>query len=454
MSCSIREWARLAALCCLLGAGVHHCDAHRLCAEPVETAPAAYTFRHPEAKETWRAGLPADCVAVTPTCVYSPAERTVYLLAELTGLGEGYEVEFFLLGPLSDRGYEGLAIAWDHPSTVTKAFDALGVPKGTRANLARGLPVSQGERVTMALRRVGEEGGFRPLADFVKDECSTPAQNLFARGFPYVGSTGFDDDMPAAILAGYTETKSTFGLPFNAPKGDVYGLFRAKSDDAPGTPVVVALRWERLPDGLPRVLKRQVSVTAGTLAAPDALLGELKALCEDPRDVFLDVRLAPELELAKVAPFARLLVALEAQGGFTLDAPAPGQIPLRAFLPKEAWRDRAARVFQPWEVEIAPGGEGRPARATLCQIIEDWLVDGPDPALTRKCYPDVTPQTILPVMRRVDVNAGKIYVVFFYAEPGVTVGDLAPYATALAEPCPTQWIFLGKDAPPPAPAKP
>lgn len=406
---------------------------------PRETAPAAYVFQHPEARETWREGLPADCVAVSPTCLYSKAEATVYLLAELSGLGKGYETEFFLLGHLSDRAYEGLAVAWDAPSTVAKAVEALGVPKGVPAKTLRGLGMAQGERFTLQLRRLGQDNAFRPLADFVRDDCSTPAQNLFGRGFPYVGATGYDDTMPAAIIAAYTEDKSLFGLPYTAAKGAVYGLFRAVEDCAAGTPTVVALKWERLP-GKARVLRHRVELTAETLAAPEAFLAELKALCDDPRDVFLDVRLASTLRLAEVARFAKLLLALEAQGGFTLDAPAKGQLSLRAFAPQEAWRERSKRVFQPWEIELTKGTAG--VEATLCQILEDWTVEGPDPALTRKCYPNVTPKTLLDTLRKVDVNGGKVYVAFFYCSPEITVGDLAPFAEAIVTPCPTQWIFL------------
>lgn len=407
---------------------------------PRETAPAAYTFLHPEARETWREALPGDCVTVSPTCVYSKAEGTVYLLAELCGMGKGYEIEFFVLGHLSDRAYEGLSIAWDVPSTVAKAIEALGVPKGVPARTLRGLGMAQGERFTVRLRRLGKDARFRPLSDFVSDACSTPAQNLFARGFPYVGATGYDDEMPAAVVAAYTEAKSLFGLPYAAPKSAVYGLFRATGEQEAGTPIVVALTWERLAGGKPRVLRRRADITAATLADPDDLLEELKALCEDPRDVFLDVRLAPSLRLSEVARFANLLLAVEAQGGFTLDVPAEGQLPLRAFAPQAAWRERGKRVFQPWEIELAKGKDG--VKATLCQILEDWTAEGPDPALTRKCYPDVTPQTLRDVMRKVDVNGGRIYVAFFYCSPDVTVGDLAPFAEAIAEPCPTQWIFL------------
>lgn len=411
-------------------------------ATPQETAPAAYAFAHAEAKADWRAGLPVDCVAVSETCVYSPGERTVFLLAELCGLDAGYEVEFLLLGSLSDRAYEGLAIAWDDPSTVAKAFEALGVPRGAPAEPLRGRAMAQGERVTMHLRRLGQDEAFLPLSDFVEDACSTPAQALFERGFPYVGADGGDDLMPAALIAAYTEPNALLGLPYSAPKSAVYGLFRSKVAMEPGTPAVVALRWQRLPDGQPRVLKHKVTVDAAATADPDPLLTELRNLCEDPRDVFLDVRLDPALTLAQVVPFARLLLALEAEGGLTLDAPAPGQLNLRAFLPNPAWRDRSARVFQPWEVEIAHGKAGAPPTVTLAQVIEDWTVEGPDPALTRKCYPDVTAQTITRVMRQVDANGGRVYVVFFYAAPDVTVGELAPFAAALGEPCPTQWIFL------------
>lgn len=416
-------------------------------AAPQESAPAAYAFAHEEAKTKWREGLPADCVPVSETCVYSPGERTVFLLAELCGLDTGYEVEFLLLGSLSDRAYEGLAIAWDTPSTVAKAFEALGVPRGAPAEPLLGRAMAQGERVTMHLRRIGQDDAFRPLADFVEDACSTPAQALFDRGFPYVGADGDDTLMPAALIASYTEPKALLGLPYGAPKSAVYGLFRSKLDMEPSAPAVVALRWQRLPEGQPRVLKHQVTVDAAATADPDPLLAELRKLCEDPRDVFLDVRLDPALTLAQVAPFARLLLALEAEGGLTLDAPAPGQLNLRAFLPNPGWRDRSTRVFQPWEVEIAHGKDGAPPAITLAQIIEDWTVDGPDPALTRKCYPDVTPQTITRVMKRVDANGGRVYVVFFYAAPDVTVGELAPLADALRGPCPTQWIFLEPSAP-------
>lgn len=416
------------------------------------TAPQAYTFQHPEAKETWTAALPADRVAVSPTCVYSRSEKTVYLLAEITGIGIGYEVEFILLGRLSDRAYEALAVAWDDPSVIARAVEALGVPKGNPANIQRGLPMAQGERFTLSLRALTGATAFSPLSDYLSDDCSTPAQNLFGRGFPYVGGENIDDLMPAAVVSTYTEPVSLFGMPYAADKSAVYGLFRSKKDLVRGEPVVVALKWEELPDAQPRVFCHQLKVTADDLKDTDKLLEAVKALASDPRDVFLDVSVDPAIPLAQVTPLAGLLLTVEEQGGFVIAPPKPGEIPLRAFLPNQAWRDRKSRVFQPWEVEVFGGKpDGAAPDVTLCQILEDWTVEGIDPALTRKCYPGVTAATLRETMTRVDVNDGKVYVAFFYVTPETTVGDLTPLTDALAEPCPTQWIFFMEE---PAPAKP
>lgn len=411
--------------------------------------PGEYVFADASVKTSWRekVTLPTDCVAVSPTCLYSKTAKTVYLLGELTGIGKGYETEFILLGPLSDRSYEGLAMAWDAPSVVSQAVKALGVAKGVAAEPLRGLEMAQGERFTVSICRLNEASkGFLPLADFVDDTYSTPAQNLFGRGFPFVGGEDFDDLMPASIIAAYTEKASVFGLPFNAPKGNAYGYFRSKTTEVEGAPAVIALTWQQLPNETPRVYHAKLHITAAELAKSETLIESIKTFCDDPRDVFLQVSFEDNLTLQQIKPLANLLLALENEGGFTLAVPTGGYLPLRAFAPQEQWRNREARVFQPWEVELIKTEKAASAQVTLCQIVEDWTVEGNDPALTRKCYPNITPQNILSILKEVDVNEGKVYVVFFYASPDLTIGELLPYARALAKECPTQWVFfLEKD---------
>jgi hypothetical protein len=339
-------------------------------------------------------------------------------------------------------------MAWDAPSTVSKAIEALGVKCGVAADPLRGLAMAQGERFTVQFCLLdASPQQFRPLSDFIIDDFSSPAQNLLGRGFPFVGGEDFDDLMPAAIMTAYTEKASVFGLPFHAPKGNAYGLFRAKTAEREGAPVVVALKWEALPNGLPRVHHATLHLTKDDLQKSEALVGCLKGFCDDPRDVFLQVAFDPSLTIGEITPLAKLFMALEAEDGFTLVAAPGGDLPLRAFLPQESWRVRENRVFQPWEIEFQLGKDGAAPQATLCQILEDWTVEGNDPALTRSCYPNVTPQTVLNVMKQVDVNNGKIYVVFFYCPPQLPIGALQPYARVLSEACPTQWVFFMEPAP-------
>lgn len=406
--------------------------------------PGAYTFSETIA-ENWTDGLPADCVTVSPTCRYSRSEQAVYLLTDLCGLGEGIETEFLIAGPLSDRAYEAFAIARDLPSVIARAVEALGVPRGQPADPRSGRGMAKGERFTLSLKRLGPDGdgSFRALSDFVADTCSTPAQDLFARGFPYIGPTPeLDTHMPSAVVSAYTEPLSLFGLPYHAPKSQVYGLFRAKTSEAGGRPAVFRLAWERLPDGQPRVYDCRIPVTLADLEAPDGILAKLKSLCEDPRDVFLTLAVAPDVPLERLPPFAALVMELERQGGFTVDTAEPNQISLRAFLPNPVWNERSKRIFQPWEIEVAPGETPGNPSVTLCRILEDWTVEGNDPALTRSCYPGLNAKTLEPAMRRLDTDDGLVYVAFFYAAPGLTMADIGPLSTAIFPRCPTQWVYL------------
>lgn len=405
--------------------------------------PGAYCFKTPEAKTTWAKYLPEGSILVTPTCAYNTKDHTIYLLAEFCGLAEGYEVEFLLLGRLSDRAYEAAMIAWDDPSAIKKAATALGVPLGEEANAVRGMPMAQGERFTIEYAPLTEGPlTFVSIAEEIEDACSTASQNLFGRGFPYIGRSTEDDQMPCAIIATYTGCNALFGMPYHADKSGTYGLFRAKKERTYGTPVVVALRWQKLPNGQPRVCHQQLLLTEESITNTDQLIEELKAFCDNPADVFLDVRMEASLTLEAIRPVAQLLLAIEREGGYTILAPADNQVSVRAFSPKASWLNREGRLFQPWEIEIAPGEAGGPASVTLCQIEEDWSVEGPDPALTRHCYPNVKPETIASVMKRVDVNNGRVYVVFFYCQPQIKLQDLLPYAEAIKNECPTQWIFL------------
>lgn len=242
----MKSWLSTCCLCLGLCAVTPWLNAQET---KTEMLPGAYAFQTPVAKTTWVKYLPEGSTLISPTCAYSEKEHTIYLLAEFCGLSEGYEVEFLLLGRLSDRAYEGAMITWDDPSTVKKAAAALKVPLGEESNVARGMPMARGERFTVEYAPLDEEKvTFRSIVEEVEDSCSTPAQDLFGRGFPYIGRTVMDDLMPCALIALYTGCDALFGMPYYAAKSATYGSFRAKRDRTSGTPVIVALRWQKLPN--------------------------------------------------------------------------------------------------------------------------------------------------------------------------------------------------------------
>lgn len=405
--------------------------------------PGAYKFLTPTAKETWKQHLPEGCVFVSPTCAYNKNDKTIYLLAEFCGLSEGYEIEFILLGRLSDRAYESTMIAWDDPSAIRKAAEALGLPLGEAANIAQGMPAARGERFTVEYAPLNDKQvAFKSIAEEVDDQSSTAAQNLFGRGFPYVGKMQADDYMPCAIIPTYTGCEALFGMPYFADKSSTYGLFRAKQTRPYGAPVIVALRWQQLPNGAPRVVNESLHLTKELIANPEAIVETLKNLSNNPADVFLHVSLDETLLLDEVVPIATLLLAIENEGGYTILPPKDNQLSIRAFVPKSIWLDREKRLFQPWEIEVTPGVDGAPASVTLCQIEEDWSGEGLDPLLTRHCYPNVKPETILSVMNHLDEDAGRCYVAFFYCKYGTRINDILPYVEAIKKDCPVHWIFI------------
>ncbi len=405
--------------------------------------PGEYSFSEKkEYRDTWTKSLPKDIEKVSPTCALHHPTKTVYFLAELCGLPAGYETEFVAIGPLSDRAYESFAITCDKPSVIGKAIEKLGTPRGTPPATLAGLGVTKGERFTFSVKRLPADETFRPLSDFICDEFAPEGQSPLTRGFPYIGvNPALDDTMPSAFAATYTEPCTLFGLPLLAPKSAVYGLYRTKTSEAGQTPAIFALKWEQLPNQS-RVYNHAITINSDHIARPDTLLAQLRALAEDPRDVFLTITIAPEVKLSTVAPFATLLLALEKEGAYTIDVAPKDQLSLRAFNPDDAWNDRSKRVFQPWEIEVTPSETPGEPHITLCQILEDWTVEGNDPALTRQCYPSLSVKDLPAVMKKVDVNEGKVYVAFIYTSPEATMQDIGPIATAIAPLTPTQWLFI------------
>ena len=66
--------------------------------------------------------------------VADKAARSVRFLVEATGIGADETIEFFAIGPLSDRAYESLFVTVASPAAIAAAFDQVGVPRGIAAD--------------------------------------------------------------------------------------------------------------------------------------------------------------------------------------------------------------------------------------------------------------------------------------------------------------------------------
>ncbi len=426
--------------------------------------PEAWAFKHPEAVETWRkAQEPSLCETrrlFGKTLIADKAAGTVELLAESTGIGANYEIEFILLGPLSDRAYEALAMAFDPPSEIAKAIAFLGVAPGEGPDLFRNRVISKGERFALSMRKAGEPpSADRPADEWIADREWKTGPGFLTRGLPYIGMRAespatFDRAMPAAVLATYDEPISLFGLPFPADKSATYGRFRAKTAQEEGASLVFTLKHLRAPGGLSRVLPATLTVTPGgfersadasplpALADPQELVPWFKALSETGRDPFVRVAFAPEVTVERAKKVAGLLMMVDSEEGIRIDHPSRGQLYPRAFLPPEAWRDRARRTYQPWEIHIAPKPETPGAFAkTLVQVEEDWSGEGIDPILTPKSYPFETWAEAEALVKRLDRSDGSMRALLFFAPADAPVSVILEGAAALGERLPLMWVF-------------
>ncbi len=388
--------------------------------------PDVYTMQHPEVLNQYTSPIWIDA-----------NKKQIHLLVEATGVPKGYEAEYLLIGKLSDRAYESFAITWANPSDITQAMTTLGVPIGQHADSTKGLSVARGERFTLSFKHL--DG--KVLTDWVV--LSDPrTQKSFEVGFPWVGGgQTIDMTMPASIVPGYTERISLFGLPYHAEKGQAYGSIRVNQSFEMGTPLIATLTWQQLPSGKPRVCQVPLALTPKTLSAPDELLLQLKQLSQAQQDTFIQVDFADDLTIRQAKGLAQVLIATQKQSDFHFDQPNLGNPFIRAFLPQESWRSRQDRLFQPWEVRIAPAEKGCGYRYTLTHIQEDWSGENIDPRLVAKDYPFTSWQELLTLTQAIHKESFKMDTVLFFVPADLPVGELKRALRVIQQSLPVIWIF-------------
>jgi hypothetical protein len=279
---------------------------------------------------------------------------------------------------------------------------------------------------------------------------------------PANGQTGMvyaaDAFEPNSIAASYNESESVLDVPREAPQRDVYGRQVVSSALAFGSNTLVDVFLEpEIRDGGTRCIDVTVhaapaadspddlalAVRAGdrTLTADPSLqaaLDALMALVRKGHTPFVTLRLDDALTLGSVRALCQKLAVIDADDGICMDAPAPGGLYYRAFLPNEKFRDRAGRIAQPWELRMTLR-QGN-AEGVLTQIEQVWRDNEVTPDLRMHKYPVATPEIL---RRELDARGKGLPVILVFAPPRMTCGQLMGFLRPAVKTHPTIHVFVG-----------
>jgi hypothetical protein len=369
--------------------------------------------------------------------VADKAARTVRLLAEATGIGSGETVEFFAIGPLSDRAYESMFVTVASPADIAAACDEIGLPrgKGVDPTAARFWPL--GEKVAVTVAAWGKDAASRPsgaVTAFLKDVRAVDEGRILEAPFAYTGGARDADGLPVAstnapcaVFALYNHGPALLQLDGMVDQSASYGRFVTAAKHREGALFEVRIAW----DGKRRVKEKTLMLTADN--APAAM----RALKEESvgLDVHAGLSFDSSVTVERAASVARAFSMLDG-AGVKMNGCARGQFFFRAFLPEEKWRDRAARAFQPFEVRVAEDGS-----RTFTFVEEDWSGEGLDPVLKPRTTPFREWGELPGLVAKTGEQGSKIAVMFIYAPKGARVADLAPAKEAVFPRISTFYVF-------------
>ena len=410
-------------------------------AEPAR-APMDWKSVHPAAIAAWKeANRAPDGVAV------DAAAHSVRILVEATGLGPADTVEFFAIGPLSDRAYESFFVTVASPAAIADAIERAGVPRGVPPDIAGARLWPCGEKLTLTAQPVSmnEAGGSRScatatnapvlaFADLLVDKAEKEEGAILSAPVVYTGGARDASgavvaatNIPCAVFALYSHTPSLLQLNGQFDQSTVYGRFRAKKVWPAGSLFELALRW----DGRTTVLRRDVELTV------PALKEKLTALRADAaaHDLFVRMSFGEGVTVGEAAEIAQALSLVDGKG-LKMDGPMPGQFFFRAFLPDSAWRARPGRLFQPVEVHVAADGAKK-----FVFVEEDWSGEGLDPVLKPKETPFAEWAELPKLIAQTGEKGAKINVLFLFAPKATPVSALTPAVSALGDRIGTFYVF-------------
>lgn len=407
-----------------------------------------------------------------PGIVADRAARRVTLFARATGLSAKAPVEFILVGPASGHDYEALAVTLAQPSDLCRALEFIGMPRGEPA-LRRPLAFwPKGERVLTTCTAAGSDTAPVPLESLVFDiQRNAP---LPPRGFVYCGSVwegdpprcAADGGSPGSVISTYNEPGTVLDIPHQAPQSEVYERFVAAGEPRfePETLLRIEMIPERAPGAPPRVetytlrfvpeppgadgakalrgdLLRNGNPVLNRAGLPD-VFAVLRERVEADFDPYLRPVFDDSLTLRQAKAAAEALARIEGPNGARIDAPPPGQLYYKAFMPDPRWRRREDRLAQPWELRVPPppeNGEPRAGGLTLVQTLEHWP-EGEvlHPELEVREFPIETPEALPRALERL---GSGLPVILVFAPAQTPLRRFMPAVREVLDTHPTVHVF-------------
>ncbi len=402
------------------------------CAAQPARAPMEWKSVHPEAIYAWKAANNASDGVVADTAAHS-----VRFLVEATGLDKSEPVEFFAIGPLSDRAYESMFVTVPSPAAIASALERVGVPRGAPPDITGARLWPAGEKLTLTATLLSTNGpASAPLAfsELLEDVAAKEEGAVLNAPFLYTGgerdasgAVVASTNIPCAVFALYNHAPSLLLLNGQFAQSTTYGRFHAKKAYPTGTLFEMTLRW----DGRKSVLHRDITFNVASMK------DQLTALRADAEshDLFVIPSFGEGTTVEEAMSISKALSIIDGNG-VKVDAPPKGQFFFRAFLPDPAWRERAGRIFQPFEVHVAADGA-----KTFVFVEEDWSGDGLDPVLTPKTTPFADWKELPGLIAKVGESGAKIKVMFIFTPKATKVSDLAPVIPAVGSRIATYYVF-------------
>ena len=304
-----------------------------------------------------------SCTAAA-TVVFDPAARTVSFTASSTDCGVDTSLEFLVVGPDSDRGYESMFVADDPVQDIAAAFDRAGIPRGRCYDSAQCVFWPEGARLSM-------EPAFASLAVDSQGAEATPPIVYASGSRDAYGRPDAATNMPSAVFALYNCGQSLLQLDDSLEQSPTYGRFKPARKIPKGEKTTFTFKW----NGKTETKTIPLAIRPGELE--NALLALKEEASKAPVSATPDF--SPSLTVAEAAKAAQALSMVESRR-VKMNGVVKGQFYYRAYSPLEKWRDRKERLAQPPEVRFLPGGEIK-----VVEILEDWSdPDSLDPKLSTK----------------------------------------------------------------------